>query len=113
MAVQFAVFLGAEVYAVDMRPSSRDLALQFGARKAFDLVELDAELAKGFTVDVAIDFVSVNTSTQLYEISITIILIKWSAFTREVAAVGKVEIDNEFKRNGRVVIVNPISSPLS
>ena len=41
MAVQFSVFLGAEVYAVDMRPSSRDLALHFGARKAFDLVELD------------------------------------------------------------------------
>lgn len=54
--------LGAEVYAVDMRPSSRELAIRFGARKAFDLVELDAELAKGFQVDCAVDFVSTDTS---------------------------------------------------
>ena len=62
MAVQFAVYLGAEVYVVDMRQSSRDLALKFGAKKAFDLPELDAELAKGFTVDCAVDFVSTDTS---------------------------------------------------
>ena len=62
MAVQFAVHLGAEVFAVDMKPSSRKLALEHGAKKAFDLVELDAELAKGFTVDCAVDFVSTDTS---------------------------------------------------
>ena len=45
-----------------MRPSSRELALHFGARKAFDLPELDAELQKGFSVDIAIDFVSNDTS---------------------------------------------------
>ena len=62
LAVQFAVFLGAEVFAVDMRRSSRELALKFGARQAFDLIELDAALAKGFQVDTAVDFVATNTS---------------------------------------------------
>lgn len=65
LAVQFAVFLGAEVFAVDMRRSSRELALKFGAKQAFDLPQLDAELAKGFTVDCAIDFVSTDTSKHL------------------------------------------------
>ena len=62
IAVQLAVYLGAEVYAVDIRPSSRELARRFGARAAFDLVDLDAALAKGFKVDCAIDFVSSDTS---------------------------------------------------
>ena len=61
-AVEYASYLGAEVYAVDMRPSSRELALKFGAKKAFSLPELDAALAKGFSVEVAIDFVSTDTS---------------------------------------------------
>ena len=46
-----------------MRPSSRELALKYGAKQAFSLTELDAALKKGFTVDCAIDFVSTNTST--------------------------------------------------
>lgn len=62
LAVQFAVHLGAEVYAVDMRSSSRELALKFGAKKAFDLIDLDTELQNGFTVDTAIDFVATDTS---------------------------------------------------
>ena len=62
LAVQFAVHLGAEVYAVDIRPSSRELALRLGARNAFSLTELDEALAKGFQVDVAVDFVSTDTS---------------------------------------------------
>ena len=57
-----AAYLGAEVYAVDMRPSSRELALKFGAKAAYDLPQLDAELAKGFGVDCAVDFVSTDTS---------------------------------------------------
>ncbi|KAL5483574.1 hypothetical protein ACEPAI_8806 [Sanghuangporus weigelae] len=88
LAVQFAVFLGAEVYAVDMRPTSRELAVKFGARKAFDLAQLDAELAKGFQVDCAVDFVSTDTT-----------------FTREAAAVGQVAIDSNLQKNGRIVIV--------
>ena len=67
LAVQFAVYLGAEVYAVDMRPSSRELALRFGALKAFDLVQLDAEIAKGFQVDCAVDFISTDSS-QCYNV---------------------------------------------
>ena len=34
LAVQFAVFLGAEVYAVDMRRSSRELALKLNTSVA-------------------------------------------------------------------------------
>ena len=48
-----------------MRPSSRKLALEFGAKKAFDLVELDAALDKDFKVDVAVDFVSTDTSKDI------------------------------------------------
>ncbi|EJC99051.1 GroES-like protein [Fomitiporia mediterranea MF3/22] len=66
LAVQFAVFLGADVFAVDMRLSSRELALKFGARQAFDLVELDTALAKGFQVDCAVDFVSSDTTFRVY-----------------------------------------------
>lgn len=62
LAVQFCVYLGAEVYVLDMRPTSRELALKFGAKEAFSLVELDAALKKGFTVDCAVDFVSTSTS---------------------------------------------------
>lgn len=45
-----------------MRPTSRELALKFGAKEAFSLVELDAALKKGFTVNCAVDFVSTSTS---------------------------------------------------
>jgi hypothetical protein len=41
-----------------MRPSSRALALEFGAEKAFDVQELQTAVGEGFTVDVAIDFVA-------------------------------------------------------
>jgi hypothetical protein len=41
-----------------MKPSSRALALQFGAEKAFDVQELQTAVGEGFTVDVAIDFVA-------------------------------------------------------
>ncbi|PAV18079.1 alcohol dehydrogenase I [Pyrrhoderma noxium] len=88
LAVQFAVHLGAEVYAVDMRPSSRELALHFGARKAFDLPELDAELKKGFSVDIAIDFVSTDTT-----------------FKREVTAVSGIAFASQLQKRGRIVIV--------
>ena len=61
LAIQFATHLGAEVYALDIRPSSRELALHLGVRNAFNLVELDEALAKGFQVDVAVDFVATDT----------------------------------------------------
>jgi propanol-preferring alcohol dehydrogenase len=53
------------VWAVDIKPSSRKLAKEFGAVEAFDLEELDAQIAKGFTVDLAVDFVATNTSPSL------------------------------------------------
>ncbi|OCB86979.1 GroES-like protein [Sanghuangporus baumii] len=88
LAVQLAVYLGAEVYAVDIRPSSRELALRFGARNAFDLVELDAVLAKGFQVDCAVDFVSTDTT-----------------FQKEVSAVGGNFLNSALQKRGRIVIV--------
>ncbi|KAL5483611.1 hypothetical protein ACEPAI_8843 [Sanghuangporus weigelae] len=88
LAVQLAVYLGAEVYAVDIRPSSRELALRFGARNAFDLVELDAVLAKGFQVDCAVDFVSSDTT-----------------FQKEVSAVGGNFLNSALQKRGRIVIV--------
>jgi propanol-preferring alcohol dehydrogenase len=50
------------VYALDIKPTSRALAKKFGAVEAFDLEELDAQTAKGFTVDIVIDFVATSTS---------------------------------------------------
>jgi propanol-preferring alcohol dehydrogenase len=58
LAVQFAKHVGATVYAVDIKPSSRAIALQFGAEKAFDVQELQRAVGEVFTVDVAIDFVA-------------------------------------------------------
>ena len=114
-AVQFAVYLGAEVYAVDMRPSSRELAKKFGAKQAFDLVELDAALAKGFKVDVAVDFVSTDTSEWRlgYLWACVLIGLFFQAFTREVKSVQNAELDSQFTRGGRVVIVSAFSSRFS
>ncbi|EJC99046.1 GroES-like protein [Fomitiporia mediterranea MF3/22] len=88
LAVQFAVFLGAEVFAVDMRRSSRELALKFGARQAFDLIELDVALTKGFQVDIAVDFVATNTT-----------------FTKEITAISGALFNTGLQRRGRLVIV--------
>ena len=63
LALQIAVHFGAQVYAVDSRRSSRELARKFGAKEAFNLDELDAKLAKGFTVDCVLDFVASDAST--------------------------------------------------
>ncbi|KAI0089304.1 GroES-like protein [Irpex rosettiformis] len=87
-AVQYAVYLGAEVYAVDMRPSSRELAIKYGAKQAFSLPELDAALAKGFSADVAIDFVSTDIT-----------------LSKEYSAVSKVSINSGLSHNGRIVLV--------
>ncbi|KAI0691375.1 chaperonin 10-like protein [Cytidiella melzeri] len=87
-AVQYAVYLGAEVYAVDMRPSSRELAIKFGAKQAYDLPELDAALQNGFSVDVAIDFVTTDTT-----------------FKRDYSAVNKKVFSSELTVSGRIVIV--------
>ncbi|KAF7293977.1 alcohol dehydrogenase [Mycena kentingensis (nom. inval.)] len=66
LAVQFAKHLGATVYVCDFKPEARALALQLGAEKAFDLLELSDLTAAGkFTVDTAIDFVASAQSFNL------------------------------------------------
>ncbi|KAH8926649.1 GroES-like protein [Atractiella rhizophila] len=57
-AVQICVDIGATVYAVDLKPSSRKLALDNGAKAAYDAIELNALNAAGeLNMDVTIDFV--------------------------------------------------------
>jgi propanol-preferring alcohol dehydrogenase len=65
LALQIAVHFGAKVWAVDIKPTSRQLAKESGAVEAWDLETLDAQLAKGFTVDVGVDFVSSSTCERL------------------------------------------------
>ena len=65
-AVQLAKSYGATVYACDIKPAARELALSLGADQVFDLVQLTAALAPTaetpFTVDVVIDFVASQES---------------------------------------------------
>ncbi|KAJ7596436.1 chaperonin 10-like protein [Mycena floridula] len=56
LAVQYATHLGATVYACDIKPAARKLALELGATEAYDLIELDQKIKAGFTVDITIDF---------------------------------------------------------
>ncbi|KAL1945814.1 hypothetical protein VTO73DRAFT_1816 [Trametes versicolor] len=66
-AVQLALHLGATVFAVDLRPEARQLALDLGAEQAFDLEDLTAATGNGtFHVDKVIDFVA---SVQSFELS--------------------------------------------
>ncbi|KAF7293961.1 alcohol dehydrogenase [Mycena kentingensis (nom. inval.)] len=66
LAVQYAKHLGATVYVCDFKPEARALALQLGAQKAFDLLELtDLTAAGKFTVDTTIDFVATAQSFNL------------------------------------------------
>lgn len=63
-AVQLALHLGATVFAVDLRPEARQLALDLGAEQAFDLEDLTAATGNGtFHVDKVIDFVASVQST--------------------------------------------------
>lgn len=62
-AVQLAKHLGATVYAVDLRPQARQLALDLGATQAFDLEDLAAATSNGtFHVDTVVDFVATAQS---------------------------------------------------
>ncbi|KIY64833.1 GroES-like protein [Cylindrobasidium torrendii FP15055 ss-10] len=59
LAVQIAKYYGAIVYAVDIKPEARKLALELGAVEAFDLLTLSQRLAnKTLSVDITIDFVA-------------------------------------------------------
>lgn len=51
------------MYAVDLRPEARQLALDLGATQAFDLEDLTAVTGNGtFHVDIVIDFVATAQS---------------------------------------------------
>ncbi|KAJ7472076.1 hypothetical protein FB451DRAFT_1471289 [Mycena latifolia] len=65
LAVQYAKYFGATVYACDFKPTARKLALELGATEVFDLIELTNKTAAGFTVDTTIDFVSNNQTFNL------------------------------------------------
>ncbi|KAF9032103.1 GroES-like protein [Hymenopellis radicata] len=57
LGLQYAKHYGATVYAVDIKPEARKLALELGAEAAYDLVTLNELLtANKLTVDITIDF---------------------------------------------------------
>ncbi|KAJ7577394.1 GroES-like protein [Mycena floridula] len=56
LAVQYAKHFGATVYACDIKPAARKLALELGATEASDLIKMDQKVKEGFTVDITIDF---------------------------------------------------------
>lgn len=58
LAVQYAKYFGATVYACDIKPAARKLAVDLGATQAFDLIELSQQTKNGFTVDITIDCVA-------------------------------------------------------
>ncbi|OSD03995.1 GroES-like protein [Trametes coccinea BRFM310] len=66
LAVQLAIYYGATVYVCDFKPAARELALQLGAKQAFDLQDLTSLTTAGsFNVDVVIDFVANEQSFTL------------------------------------------------
>ncbi|KAF5374221.1 hypothetical protein D9758_004662 [Tetrapyrgos nigripes] len=66
LTVQYARHFGATVYACDIKPKARKLALELGATEAFDLLDLNNKITwNGFKVDATIDFVSGNQTFQL------------------------------------------------
>ncbi|KAI0823372.1 GroES-like protein [Trametes gibbosa] len=70
-AVQVAKHLGATVYAVDIRPEARQLALDLGAEQAFDVQDLTTVTSNGtFHVDTVIDFVASAQSFTLSQAAV-------------------------------------------
>ncbi|KZV89888.1 GroES-like protein [Exidia glandulosa HHB12029] len=65
IAVQLARIAGAsQVFVADPRPHTRELSRERGADQTFSPEELDAAIANGLSVDVALDFVSVPSTFQ-------------------------------------------------
>ncbi|KAJ7573647.1 GroES-like protein [Mycena floridula] len=65
LSVQYAKHFGAtdeplEVYACDIKPAARKLAVELGAVEAYNLIELNQKIANGFKVDITIDFFGTN-----------------------------------------------------
>ncbi|KAF5350811.1 hypothetical protein D9758_010404 [Tetrapyrgos nigripes] len=66
LGLQYAKHFGATVYACDIKPEARKLALELGATEAFSLLDLNNKITKeSFRVDVVIDFVGINQTFQL------------------------------------------------
>ncbi|KAI0633255.1 GroES-like protein [Trametes polyzona] len=72
-AVQVAKHFGATVFAVDLRPEARQLALDLGAEQAFDLLDLTAVTSNGsFNVNKVIDFVASSQSFDLSKAAVAL-----------------------------------------
>ena len=104
LAVQIAKHFGAEVYALDIRPTSRALAKKFGAKEAFSHEQLDAQLADGFTVDVVIDFVATNSS-KCFQLRSALEITGCAGFGSAFAAVQNNVLEDDFSHGGRIVEV--------
>ncbi|KAJ7573654.1 N-benzyl-3-pyrrolidinol dehydrogenase [Mycena floridula] len=65
LGVQYAKHFGATVYACDIKPAARKLALELGAVEAYNLIELNQKIANGFKVDITIDFFGTNETFTL------------------------------------------------
>ncbi|KAF8896976.1 GroES-like protein [Mucidula mucida] len=69
LGLQYAKHYGATVYAVDIKPEARKLALELGAEAAYDLATLNELLtANKLTVDITIDFVA---TTQTFDFAVS------------------------------------------
>ncbi|EIW62659.1 GroES-like protein [Trametes versicolor FP-101664 SS1] len=74
-AVQLAKHLGATVFAVDLRPEARQLALDLGATQVFDLEDFAAVTSNGtFHVDTVVDFVATAQSFELSKAAVALSL---------------------------------------
>ncbi|KAH9858849.1 GroES-like protein [Lenzites betulinus] len=72
-AVQLAKHLGATVFAVDIRPEARQLALSLGAEQAFDLEDFTNVVNNGtFSVDTVVDFVASAQSFTLSQAAVAL-----------------------------------------
>ncbi|KAI0749435.1 N-benzyl-3-pyrrolidinol dehydrogenase [Daedaleopsis nitida] len=92
-AVQLAKSYGATVYACDVKPAARELALALGADRAFDLVQLTAALepaAEGrpLAVDVVLDFVSNQETFTLGKAAVRLDITNFSTLGGLVVLVG-------------------------
>ncbi|KAF8915741.1 GroES-like protein [Mucidula mucida] len=66
LALQYAKHYGATVYAVDIKPEARALALELGAVEAYSLSTLNDKIKNGgFQVDISIDFAATSQTFQL------------------------------------------------
>ena len=104
LAVQIAKHFGAEIYALDIKPTSRALAKKFGAIEAFSHEQLDAQLAEGFTVDVVIDFVASNSS-KCSRLKSVLEIMGCAGFGSAFASVQNNVLEDDFSHGGRIVEV--------